>query len=651
MDAVIAPTLSRPPTSRRRRLWPTLLLVGILVTALVLVLAAEYVLHNAEPVLRKRITETLAARFHAPVTLDDLSLSLLRGVEVSGSGLRIGYREGTAPTPSAQFTDPAELAQPMIAVRHFAFRTDLLGLLHESLLHQPTHVAYARVEGLTIHIPPTHGPTDQDADRSTGSKIAILVDQFECRDVKLLLDPAQPSSSSETARKPPLEFDISTLDLGHVGAYGAMRYDAQLLNPRPVGQIHVVGHFGPWGNKRSAADSNGQPGDTPIDGVYSFDHADLGTVKGIGGTLSSTGHFAGTVDRLVIDGHTDTPNFSLGLADHPMPLHTDFHAIVDGTDGDTTLQPVHALLGSPLAGSAFTATGKIVRVRGQGHDIQLQLEIPHGRVQDFLRLAVKTTPPLMIGTLTLHAALHIPPGNTPVPEKLSLAGAFSLTGVQFTNPRWQKGIDTLSARAKLPSSAQLSAQTLADQAAPPAAPAEARSRLSADLTLNRGVLAVTDLHYSVPGALALMNGVYSTDGKLFEFKGHVRTDATVSEMVGGWKGLLLSPFDHYLQKSGAGVDLPVEISGTGGDLHFGLALDGTDDKPTAMLADVKAQTRARTRAKAELNDARGLAAQATAEDQAAAHAATLEEAQRHHNAAVRLRSEAQQEATPTSHHN
>ena len=633
---------------RRPRRWLAISGSILIILCLTLVLAAEYVLHNAEPILRRRITETLAARFHAPVTLDDLSLSLLRGVEVAGSGLRIGYREGTAPTPST------DLAQPMIAVRHFAFRTDLLGLLHESLLHQPTHVAYARVEGLTIHIPPTHGPTEEDADRSTGSKIAILVDQFECRDVKLLLDPAQPRSTSETARKPPLEFDISTLDLQHVGAYGAMRYDAQLLNPKPAGQIRVVGHFGPWGNKRSAGDPSGQPGDTSIDGDYTFDHADLSTVKGLGGRLSSTGHFAGTVDRLVIDGHTDTPNFSLGLADHPLPLHTDFHAIVDGTDGDTTLQPVHALLGSPLAGSAFTATGKIVRVRGQGHDIQLQLEIPHGRVQDFLRLAVKTTPPLMTGALTLHAALHIPPGNTPVPEKLSLAGAFSLTGVQFTNPRWQKGINTLSARAKLPASAAFSTpsdnQIDSDQATT-ASPAAARSRLSANLTLNRGVLAVTDLHYSVPGALALMNGVYSTDGKLFEFKGHVRTDATVSEMVGGWKGLLLSPFDHYLQKSGAGVDLPIEISGTGGDLHFGLALDGTDDKPTAMLADVKAQTKARTRAKAELNDARGLAAQATAEDAAAAHAATLEEAQRHHNAAVRLRAEAQQEATPTSPHN
>ena len=107
-------------------------------------------------------------------------------------------------------------------------------------------------------------------------------------------------------------------------------------------------------------------------------------------------------------------------------------------------------------------------------------------------------------------------------------------------------------------------------------------------------------------------------------------------MVGGWRGLLLSPFDHYLQKNGAGVELPVEISGTGGDLHFGLATTGTDDKPAQLLADMEAKTVA----KQELGDGRGLLAQAKTEDIAAAQASTLEEAQNHHNHAVRLRTEA-----------
>ena len=64
---------------------------------------------------------------------------------------------------------------------------------------------------------------------------------------------------------------------------------------------------------------------------------------------------------------------------------------------------------------------------------------------------------------------------------------------------------------------------------------------------------VNDLHYQIPGALVLMNGVYSMDGNLFEFKGHVRTDATASQMVTGWKSWLLKPVDPFLKKNGAGL--------------------------------------------------------------------------------------------------
>ena len=79
-----------------------------------------------------------------------------------------------------------------------------------------------------------------------------------------------------------------------------------------------------------------------MQGNYSFRHADLSTLKGIGGILSSTGEYAGTLDDIVVDGSTDTPDFRIASSGHPVPLHTDFHAIVDGTSGDTYLKPVKA---------------------------------------------------------------------------------------------------------------------------------------------------------------------------------------------------------------------------------------------------------------------------------------------------------------------
>jgi hypothetical protein len=46
------------------------------------------------------------------------------------------------------------------------------------------------------------------------------------------------------------------------------------------------------------------------------------------------------------------------------------------------------------------------------------------------------------------------------------------------------------------------------------------------------------------------------------FAGTAKMQATVSAMVGGWKGLLLKPADRFFKKDGAGTEVPIQISGT-----------------------------------------------------------------------------------------
>ena len=105
------------------------------------------------------------------------------------------------------------------------------------------------------------------------------------------------------------------------------------MNPKPVGEIHSTGHFGPWQD---------EPRDTPVDGGFSFTQADLGTIKGISGTLSSSGTYRGRLGEIGVTGTTDTPNFALDVSEHPMDLKTVFDATVDGTTGDTRLNSVRA---------------------------------------------------------------------------------------------------------------------------------------------------------------------------------------------------------------------------------------------------------------------------------------------------------------------
>lgn len=554
-------TATQPPRRKRRwwqRAWFKVLVIVVIVCLGVLIFSAEYAIRHAEPILRARVIYTLSAHFHAPVELDHLDISLIKGValsatgvEVEGRGLRIPY----IADPEQPHTDRNA---PMLSVDHFTFTTRVRGLLH-----QPTRVAKVDVDGMELHVPPKGERSDIFGRPGTRHppKISLLVKEIRCKNVKLFIDTNKPG-------KDPLEFDIQSMNLQDVGATQPFTYQAELVNPKPVGEIDAEGHFGPWN-----ADD---PRDTALDGSYSFSHADLHTIKGIGGILGSHGQFSGVLDHITIDGETNTPNFSLDVSDHPMPLHTVFHAYVDGTTGDTFLDPVQAR----LADSEFTARGKVVTVKGKGHDIDMNVNIPHGRMQDFLELGVKTRPPLMNGILSMKGHLHIPPGQTRVPEKMALAGSFLLRNVRFNNPSIQDKVDGLSARAqgKLKDIAVDSTDKQA----------QVSSMMSANFSLNHGLVNVHDMHFQIPGALVVMNGVYSTDGNLFEFKGHVRTDATASQMVTGWKSLLLKPVDRFLKKDGAGLQLPISISGTEGNVHFGLALHGTaEESDQAMAQDLK----------------------------------------------------------------
>jgi len=530
-----------------RRRWVKVAAACFLVVVVGLGGAAEYVLHNAGPIVKKRVVETLSTRFSVPVQLDSLQISLMHGIEVEGDGLRIPY-VGDGQT------------KPMINVRHFAFRTTFKGLLH-----QPTHLFAIHADGIEVDLPPGKGRVDaltgNKSKQPSRTKISFTAAEILCTNVKLILETDKPG-------KDPIELDIQRMKLTDVGLDQPMAYEAEVINPKPVGQIHAKGHFGPW--------NTDDPRATPLDGNYSFDHADLNTIKGIGGILSSTGNFEGELGNITIDGTTDVPDFSLDVSNHPVPLHTVFHAVVDGTTGDTTLDPVQA----HMLHSDFVCRGKVALFRGEGHDISLDVTMTHARIEDMLQLGVKTEPPLMRGALAMQAKLHIPPGPVRVAQKIELVGKFSVQGVDFGNPKWQDKIDSLSMRAQgKPEDAK---------AAGSDGKAEVQSTMAARFNLNHGTILVDDLKYQIPGAVVLLNGVYSADGKLFDFRGHVRTDAQASQMVTGWKSILLMPVDKFLKKNGAGMELPISISGTGGDVKLGLAMHGADESSAQIAAELGA---------------------------------------------------------------
>ena len=470
----------------------------------------------------------MSNRLNSRVELASFQVSVVNGIEVSGGGLKLFGKEDPNPY------EPG--IQPLISIQEFRFQTSL-----RSLFRSPMHVETVYVKGLELNLPPKGNRQEMTNMGSRTPKTTIYVDQFVCEDTKLVINTSKPG-------KPPLEFAIANLKMKDVGPGQPFQFNATLVNPKPVGNIQSSGLFGPW--------QQDSPRDTPVQGDYSFNNADLSTIKGIGGTLSSTGEYSGTLSNIVVHGKTDTPDFRIATSGHAVPLHTEFHATVDGTSGDTYLQPVNAT----FLRTSFTANGSVVRMSTpKGHDIELDVVLDGARIEDLLQLGVRTDPPVMTGPVEMKTRLSLVPGDASVGDRLKLAGSFHVLDAHFTNEKVQRKLDSLSLRS---------------QGKPRQAQEHSEEDVAVDLRgvfiLKDGLLSFSFLHFLIPGTHIDMTGDYGLDGKEFDFHGTARLDAKVSQMTTGWKSILLKPVDPFFSKGGAGTEVPIRITGTQSEPHIGL---------------------------------------------------------------------------------
>ncbi|MEA3004808.1 MAG: hypothetical protein QOI94_77, partial [Acidobacteriaceae bacterium] len=149
----------------------------VLVSLIVLLVVGEVILRRAAPILKGRVIETLSTRFNSHVELDDLQVSLIKGLAVSGNGLRIFAPDDVV---------AAGAKAPIIDVPRFEFHASLIGLFLK-----PTHVRAVHVQGLDINIPPKSVRQNGKTPQHHG-KIKILVDEFICDDSRLVIGTDKP---------------------------------------------------------------------------------------------------------------------------------------------------------------------------------------------------------------------------------------------------------------------------------------------------------------------------------------------------------------------------------------------------------------------------------------------------------------------------
>lgn len=540
---------TRRPFWRRHR-WLIWTLAGAGGALLAISVALGIVARQFEPYLKARIVAGLQERFQTRVELDQFHVAVHHGEEArwgiwaTGRGLKIWPPQQTG---GGHRLETAVQSGPLIQLDEFTFHVPLL--LERIKNGQPLHIAEVRLTGLTIHVPPKSegekaaglnaamkaGTNEGQQNGGTGV-LHVVVDRVVCNRTELVLETSKPG-------KLPLDFDLVHLKVTHLKAGEAVDFEADLINPKPSGAVHTTGNFGPW--------NTSDPGASAVSGRYTFAHANLGEFKGIGGTLSSNGSYRGELRDIAVMGEAVVPDFSLSHFGTALPLHTNFRAHVDGTDGDTYLDEVDAELGR----SQFTTSGKVVRVTpgegsAPGHEISLKVDVPGGQIDDFIRLLSKSDTPLMSGTVESVATLHISPGKEPVPLRIKLDGEFTVNNARFTSQKVQERIEDLSLRG------QGKPQDLKH-----ADPNSITSQMQGSFHMANGVIALPDLRYTVPGADIELKGTYALSGEL-HFDGTARMQATISQMVGGWKGFLLRPADRFFKKDGAGTLVPIKIRGT-----------------------------------------------------------------------------------------
>jgi hypothetical protein len=453
--------------------------------------------------------ETLEKRYQCEVELKSFTASLFPAISIAGEGLMLKRKER------------ADLP-PMVYIRRFSVRGDWLGLVR-----QPRHFRQVRLDGLVVIVPPRR---KEDPANNKQQVSPFVLDEVLAEDAMLSILSANPN-------KPPHAFAIHKLRMQSLGLGQPMSFQVTLTNPKPVGQVQSSGRFGPW--------NTDDPSLTAVSGNYSFSHADLSTIRGLGGILSSHGSYEGVLSEIQVQGETDTPDFDLGISGNKLHLKTQFRAIVDGVNGDTHLRPVNA----QFLGSKVVARGGVAQAAGgSGRIILLDVSAQPARLEDFLRLAVKSTTPSMTGALSVHTKFDLHPGREEIAKRLKLDGSFTVQSARFTNPETEAKITSLSRRGQgKPQDEDIQ---------------KAQFDMQGHFVLANSQVTFSSLSFSVAGASVQLQGTFGLLSQALDFRGTLRLQAKVSQTTTGIKSLLLKPINPLFERGGAGTVLPIKITGT-----------------------------------------------------------------------------------------
>jgi len=502
-------TSSTPLGLGHRRKWLTAAAVaGAIVMAAIIVVAVKWPF-SREAVARDLGRTTSAkvqfARFHSTI--------FPPGCVAEGVEFRRARGQGSA---------------PLITIQKLTIRGSYSGMLRH-------YVPFMQAEGARINLPALGG--DSQGLLATGGS-HVHIGELKANDSILEV-------ASSKQGQPPTRFDIHQFSMHDLGSTVPMKFKAALTYPVPRGEISAQGQVGPW--------KTGDLAQTPAAGSYSFRHADLASIGGIAGILVSDGKFQGTIRALHVTGDIEVPDFQVRRSTHQTELRTHFQAVVNGANGNVTLENTTSRFG----GTIVSATGAVAAQGSDTRSAELALRIPQGRVQDVLLLFIRAPKSPMTGFAGLHAKALIPSGSRRFIEKIVMEGDFGVNAGQFTSGKTQNSVDKLSAKAR------------GNDQKDDEDPSTVLSDLKGHAVMRDATVTFTGLQFRVPGALAKMHGTYNLETERINLRGMLFLEQKLSKTTSGVKSFLLKALDPLLKKNKkGGAKMPVKITGTYSHPHY-----------------------------------------------------------------------------------
>jgi hypothetical protein len=514
--------IERPPAATRHLhipLWLRIVGIGVLVAVAtaIAVLAAKW-----------------------PFTQDAMTRALQ---EATSRPVRIGRFHQSYFPPGCMAEDIRVLhnsrpdGPPLITIEKLLVQGSLTGMITS-----PKRLAEVKAVGMHVQIPPKGAAEEGQSSLplNSGSK-SLVISKIVADGAMLEFMPSKPGDK-------PYRLRVDGLILKDVGAGVPINYSLILTNSKPPGVIRAQGKFGPW-NPNDA-------GSTPVSGEYIYSDINLGAFKGISGILLAKGKFQGPLSHIETDGNTQTRNFHVDHSGTAVPVTVGFHAIVNGTNGDTYLEPAEARFLRTL----LTARGAIEGDDGEkGKTTTLSVNVPNGRIEDILRLFVEEKTSPMSGAVSLRAKFLWPPGPAKFVEKIRMDIDFGIDRGRFHSKATQGTINAISKSAQGESKGEAQED-----------PRTMLSDLRGHVAFRNGIATFSRVSFVVPGASATLRGTYGLVDHKVDLHGVLTTKGKLSDTTSGFKAFVLKAITPFFKKKHDVKVVPFKITGTFADASVSL---------------------------------------------------------------------------------